>query len=464
MSELTNELLVLSSLVQNENYARKVLPFLKEEYFHDPIEKRLVQLVTEYYAKYQQPPRRTDLSVSVQNDPKLDEQQTDEARAVVGQMYAAEPAGNEEWLMETTEAFCKDKAIRNAIFKSIEVYQGDDKSITTNAIPDMLQRAIAVTFDNRIGMDFYDDAEQRFDFYTQPENKIPFHIQILNDVTNGGILRKTLNIITAGTNVGKSLCLIDLAAGYVRQGYNVLYISMEMREEMILQRFDANMLRVAVNDVASLGKERYLSRIETLRQKQYGKFKVKEFPPGSASDLNIKNTMDELKLKQGFIPDVVIVDYIQIVASSRTKSGAVNSYTYFKSVAEELRALAVVTDTAVWTASQFNRSGMDASDANMSDISESAAIAFTADGMWGVFRTEELDAVGQLLWKQLKSRYANKAQRTKFVTGVDVEKQTLFDVDQQDNHSGMTGVPPAGERPTMSAQQLKSRFSGFGVE
>lgn len=464
MSEMTNELLVLSSLVQNESYARKVIPFLKDEYFHDPIEKRLIQLIAEYYNKYHQAPKRTDLSVSVQNDDKLNEQQTNDARSLVGTLFTAEQAGNEEWLLSTTEEFCKSKAVYNAIHRSIAVYQGEDKHLSTNAIPDLLKEAIAVTFDNRIGMDFYDDAEVRFDFYSLPENKIPFHLTILNDVTNGGVTRKTLNIISAGTNVGKSLTMIDMAAGYVRNGYNVLYVSMEMREEAILQRFDANMLRVAVNDVASLGKERFLNRIEILRQKSYGKFKVKEFPPGAASSTHIRHVMDELVLKQGFVPDIVIVDYIQITASSRMKPGSVNSYFYYKSVAEELRAQAVETDTVFWTATQFNRGGMDASDANMSDISESAAIAFTCDGMWGVFRTEELDAVGQLLWKQLKSRYANKSTRTKFVTGVDIDKQTLFDVDQHDNHVGVTGQQPtAGQRPVMNQEQLKNRFTGMEV-
>jgi len=462
MSELTNELLVLSSLVQNESYARKVIPFLKDEYFHDPIEKRLIQLIIDYYRKYHIPPKRTDLSVSVQNDQKLNEQQTDDARQIVGQIYAAESAGSEDWLLETTEEFCKSKAVYNAIHEAIAIYQGDSKTLSKNAIPDLLKDAIAVTFDNRIGIDFYEDAGSRFDFYSEPENKIPFHLDILNAVTNGGVTRKTLQILIGGTHVGKSMCLIDLAAGYVRSGKNVLYISMEMREELIMQRFDANMLRVAVNDVASLGKDRYLNRIDVLRQKSYGNFKVKEFPPGAASSVHIRHVMDELRLKQGFVPDIVMVDYLQITASSRMKPGVVNSFYYFKSVAEELRALAVETDTAFWSASQFNRSGMDSSDAEMSDISESSGIAFTVDAAWGIFRTEELDAVGQLLWKQFKNRYANKSTRTRFVTGVDVDKQTLYEVDQQtDVLGGQQKQTDSGPKPTMSQKELKNRFMGM---
>jgi archaellum biogenesis ATPase FlaH len=464
MSEVTNELLVLSSLVQNEEYARKVIPFLKDEYFGDKIEKRLLQLTVDYYAKYHMAPKRTDLLVSVQNDKKLNEQQTDEATAAVGMMYATETSGSQEFLLETTEKFCKDKAVFNAIQDSIAIYQGHDKTRNHNAIPDLLKDAIAVCFDNRIGIDFYDDAASRFDFYSLPESKLPFHLQILNDVTNGGVVRKTLNLISAGTNVGKSLTLIDLAAGYVRNGFNVLYVSLEMREELIMQRFDANMLRVAVNDVASLGKERFINRVEVLRQKSYGRFKVKEFPPGAASALNIQNVMDDLRLKQGFVPDIVMVDYIQITASAKMKPGSVNSYFYYKSVAEELRALGVENDCVVWSATQFNRGGMDASDANMSDISESTAIAFTADGMWAIFRTEELDAVGQLLWKQLKSRYANKSTRTKFVTGVDVDKQTLYDVDQHnDQLSGGGNQKGSAPVSTMSQGQLKNRFSGMNT-
>jgi len=458
MSEdITNERLILSSLVQNESYARKVIPFLKEEYFEDLIERRVFELITQYIGKYSTVPSKTDLAVNIRNDEKLNEGQTADALVISNELFQIEPSSNQDWLVSTTESFCQDKAVYNAIHQAIAIYQGEDKQLTPHAIPDLLKNAIAVCFDSKVGIDFFDDAETRFDFYATPENKIPFHLNILNEVTCGGITPKTLNLLVAGVNVGKTLGLIDLAAGYMRDGKNVLYISMEMREEMIMQRVDANMLKVPVNDVASLGKERFMNRIEILKQKSYGKLKVKEFPPGMASSVHIRHVVDELKLKQKFSPDVIMVDYLQIAASSRMKYGQVGSYYYYKSVAEELRALAVELDVVIWSAAQFNRGGMNASEVGMEDIAESTGIAMTADGMWGLIRTEELDEVGQIMWKQLKSRYANKAVKTRFVTGVDVEKQCFYDVDQ-DSQPKLT--QPEQVKP-MTGQQLKERFLGM---
>lgn len=457
MSDITNEKLILSSLVQNEQYARKVIPFLKDEYFEDLLEKRLFEIITGYVEKYNGLPNKTDLSINIRNDSKLNEEQTDEALSLAAELFDIEPANNQEWLVTTTESFCQDKAVYNAIHQAIAIYQGEDKQLTPHAIPDLLKNAIAVCFDSKVGIDFFDDAESRFDFYATPESKIPFHLNILNEVTCGGVTPKTLNLLVAGVNVGKTLGLIDLAAGYMRDGKNVLYISMEMREEMIMQRVDANMLKVPVNDVASLGKERFMNRIEVLKQKSYGKLKVKEFPPGMASAVHIRHVVDELKLKQGFVPDIIMVDYLQIAASSRMKYGQVGSYYYYKSVAEELRALAVELNVVIWSAAQFNRGGMNATEVGMEDIAESTGIAMTADGMWGLIRTDELDAVGQIMWKQLKSRYANKAVRTRFVTGVDVEKQCFYDVDQ----NAQPELSQPEQAKPMTGQQLKERFLGM---
>jgi len=454
MENISNEIVILSSLVHDETYARKVLVHLKEEYFQDPTQKILFNTIKDYVQKYQAPPSKMEVGVTIQNNRDLNEGETEAAVAAVHEIYEAFPSRSQEWLYETTEAFCKNQAVYNAIHKSISIYQGEDPSLTTNAIPNLLKDAIAVCFDNRVGMDFYDDAEKRFDFYTDPENKLPFHLKILNDVTCGGVTKKTLNLLVAGTNVGKTLGLIDLAAGYVRNGMNVLYITAEMREELIMKRFDANMLKVDVNDVVSIGKDRFLNRIEVLKQKTYGKFKVKEFPPGAVTDQHIRNVVDELKMKTGFMPDVIVVDYLQITGSSRVKYGSVGSYYYYKAVAEELRALAVELDIAMWSAAQFNRSGMDNSEVSMGDVAESVAIMFTVDGAWGLVRTDELDQVNQIQWKQLKSRYADKAVRTRFVTGVDVGKQTFYDVDESEQH----GITQSEKAPRMSQKELDSKF------
>lgn len=454
--EISNEFVILSSLAHDEEYARKTLVHIKEEYFQDETQRAIFATIRDYIQKYQTKPSKIEVGVSLRNNTTLNEGQTDAACAALAEVFEIYPGRSNEWLMETTENWCKNQAIYNAIHKSISIYQGEDQSLATTAIPDLLKDAIGVCFDNHVGLDFYDDVDRRFEYYTNPENKIPFHLDILNEVTDGGVTKKTLNLLVAGTNVGKTLGLIDLSAGYVRNGLNVLYISAEMREELIMKRFDANMLKVAVNDVASLGKERFTNRIEVLKQKAYGKFKVKEFPPGAVTSVHIRNVVDELKLKHGFVPDVIVVDYLQITGSYRVKFGAVGSYYYYKAVAEELRGLAIELDVAIWSAAQFNRAGMNATEVGMEDVAESVGIMFTVDGAWGLIRTDELDQVNQIQWKQLKSRYADKAVRTRFVTGVDVGKQTFYDVSQ----SQQDEVSNPESAPRVSQAELKGRFAG----
>lgn len=458
MSDVTNEQLILSSLARNETYARAVAPFLKDDYFDDPIERRLFEHIIQYLHQYNAVPSKTDLIINLRNDDKLDETKTDRAIAEVNELWTVTLSTNMEWLIKTSEAFCKDKAVYNAIHKAIAIYQGEDKQLTSHAIPDILKDAIGLCFESKVGIDYFDDAASRFDFYATPENKIAFGLNIMNDVTCGGVGRKTLNLWVAGVNVGKTMALISTANDYVRQGYNVLYFSLEMREEMMMQRADANMMKVAVNDVVSLGKERFLNRIEMLKQKSYGRLKIKEFPPGMATVAHFRHVVDELRMKQGFVPDVIIVDYLQITGSARMKYGQVGSYYYYKSVAEELRAMAVELDVVVWTAAQFNRGGMSASEVGMEDIAESTGIAQTADGMWALIRTDELDQIGQLLCKQLKSRYANKAVKTRFTIGVDIEKQTLYDVEQQPD------LTSPETTKTMSDTDLKNKFLSLNTD
>jgi len=457
---ISNERLILSSLVKNERYMRAVFPFLRSEFFRDSAEKRVFELVGDYLSKYNSCPNKSSLSILVTNDMSLNEKQTTEAADIVEDIFDIIPPSNEEFLITTTEEWCQNQAVHNAIDTAISIYQGENDKLSVNVIPDLLKEAIGMSFDVKVGMDFDDDALIRWEFYTTPENKIPFDIDVLNEVTCGGVTRKTLNVLTAGVNVGKTMSLIHLAAAYKKLGLNVLYFSLEMREEMIMQRMDANILKIAVNDIVSLGQERYINRIETLKLKTHGKLKVKEFPPGTASAAHFRHTINELRLKQNFVPDVIIIDYLTICASSRMKYGVQGSYFYYKAVAEELRALAVETNTVMWTAAQFNRGGMAATEVGMEDLAESVGIAQTVDGMWAIIRTDELDQVGQLMVKQLKSRYANKAVKTRFTIGVDIDKQTLFDVTQ----SQQTDIIQPEQLRAPSQSELKNRFMGMKMD
>ena len=458
MSDVTNERVVLASLVKNEEYLRKLIPFIKEEYFVDESEKRLFRMINAYAGKYNELPDKSTLIVETKNDRSLDEGRSDKVLETIADVFSIVPSQNYEWLRSITEKWCQERAVFNALQAAIAIYDGEDKKQNIAAVPDILSKAIAISFNTQVGQDYFDDAELRWDFYTNPESKVPFRIDTFNEVTANGLTRKTLNLFVAGTNVGKSLALVSLAADYIRDGLNVLYVSCEMREEVVFQRVDANILGMNMNKLTDLGKDKYLSRIEQLKSKSYGTLKVKEFPPTSASTLNIRQTLDELKMKQNFIPDVIIVDYLQILASYRLPY-SVGSYYFFKSVAEELRALAVETNTVVWSAAQFNRGQMNATDVDMSGIAESAGIAHTADGMWALIRTDELDQVGQLLVKQLKSRYANKAVKTTFSIGVNIEHQTLYglDNDRSEEFTQMDSTTATNQ------EALKEKFSSWSM-
>ncbi len=433
MTDITTERLVLSALVKNQDYMRKVFPFLKPEYFLDRTEAKLFELVHDYINKFSDQPNRASLTVSAAQDESMGEKETEQVKEVINDIFDIVPPTNEEWLINTTEQWCKDKAIYLALNRSIQIQTGEGKKgETPHLIPTILSDALAVCFDSKIGMDLHDDVEARWDYYTNPVHKIPFDLSIFNEVTDGGIPRKTLNLFVAGVNVGKSMGLIHLACMYMRQGLNVLYISNEMKVEEVFKRVDANLLKTDMKDIPHLGRETFTARIQRLREKSQGRLKVKEYSAGASSVAHYRHLLNELSLKQNFVPDVILVDYLGITASANVRAGSVNSYEYYKHVATELRALASDTNTIVWTAAQFNRSGMASTDAGMEDLAESKAIADTADGMWGFTRTEELDALGQILVKQLKSRYNDKSQRTRFTIGVDVFKQWFFDVEQSD--------------------------------
>jgi archaellum biogenesis ATPase FlaH len=338
---------------------------------------------------------------------------------------------NNQWLVDTTEGWCQERALHNAIMNSISIIDGEDEKHTKHAIPDMIKTALSVSFKTHIGHDYLEDSECRFDFYNEEHERIPFDLKMLNKVTNGGVPKKTLNIVLAGTNVGKTLAMVHMAASYLKQGLKVLYVTMEMAEEWIANRIDANLMDRTLTEVESLQHTIFQKEIDKIkRESENGKLIIKEFPTASAHAGHIRQTLDELKLKKKFEPDVIFVDYIGITASSRVKLGQTGSYFYVKAVAEELRGLAVETETALWSAVQVNRGGFNSSDPDLTDTAESFGLPATADFMIGITRTEELDELGQLMVKQLKSRYGNKNHYNKFVLGVDPDKMQLFDVDQ----------------------------------
>jgi replicative DNA helicase len=456
---MSTERLILAALAQSEDFSKRVIGFIQPEYFETEESRAVFKEIHGYVTEFHSIPNRISLDSLLDRNQTLDDTRVSGAKEVLSDIFDIIPPDNRDFLMKTTEAWCRDRALFNAINQSIAIYQGEDKKLKVAAIPDLVKTALSVTFDASLGSDYFEDAASRWEYYTTPENKIPFRLEIMNEVTCGGVTRKSLNIIAAGINVGKSMSLIALAADYVRLGYSVLYISMEMSEEMVMQRMDANLLNTQMSNIVGLGQETFMSKVNALRTKPFGRFKAKEYPPSTCTALEIDRLLDDYEIMHGFVPDVVMVDYIQITASYKMQSSA-GSYYYYKSVAEELRSIAVRRELVMWSVSQFNRGGMDNSDPSMGDIGESMGIPATADGMWAVIRSEDLDQIGQLAWKQLKSRYANKAVRTTFQTGVDVERQQFFDTAETAERSTRSTLGRAEARG-IGATSPKDRFGKF---
>lgn len=423
------ETVILTNLVHDETYLRKVVPFLKPEYFSGH-EKIVLEEIQKFVERYNAPPTVEALSVVMQSLPKLQEKEFADVMELLGEMQQANPA-NPDWLIETTEKFCKDKAIYNAIVRSIQIIDGKDKELTPDGLPALLTDALAVSFDTAIGHDYLNDAEERFDFYNHKEARIPFDLDMFNKITKGGVPRKTLNVLIAGVNVGKSLALCHLASSYLAQGKNVLYITMEMAEERIAERIDANLMNVSIDDLANLPKETFTSRIDKIRAKTEGRLIIKEYPTASAHVGHFRALLQELSIKQEFVPDVIVIDYLNICASARYKlSGSVNTYVYIKGIAEELRGLGVEFNVPIWTATQLTRTGFNSSDVDMDDTAESFGLPATADFMLALISTEDLERLGQFMVKQLKNRYGDKNIFRRFVIGVDKAKMRLYDVDE----------------------------------
>lgn len=455
--DVTDEKLILSNLIIDEEYISQVLPFLQPEYFQNKIEKISFEVIRDYIQIYNTLPNRTTIVHDLREKESLNDHETQEAEQLIKEVCNIERPTDRVWLVKKTEEFCQSKAVYNAIIKAISIYDGSETEIGSHAIPDLIKEAISISFDSHIGMDFYSDANTRYDYYTLEENKIPFDLGILNVITNGGLGRRSLNIILGGLHVGKTLLMISMACDYIKLGYNVLYLTMEMREEEILMRMDANLLKTPINKLKEFSRDSFIDRVEKIRQKSYGQIKVKEFPTGASHSGHFKHIIDELKLKHNFIPSIIFVDYMGIMGSSRMKMGTQNSYFYLKAVSEELRALAQETDTVLWSAMQMTRSGISDTDPGVDAIAEAISVLHTADFAISITRTEELDKLGQILFKQQKNRFGNKTEKLRFVVGVDLDKQKLFEVNNAEQDDLMDEKVTA--KLTSDTKNLRSKFS-----
>jgi hypothetical protein len=422
------ETTILRNLVHNEPYMRKVVPFLKGDYFTDTADRSTYELITGFISKYNKCPTVEALEIALQNS-NFGEGQFKETYELVKSLNQNQPS-EEKWLLDETEKFCKDKAVYNAILRSISVMDGRDTQLSKDGIPTLLQEALSVCFDNSVGHDYFDNSNERYEFYHRLEARIPFDLDLFNKITQGGLPNKTLNIALAGTGVGKSLFMCHVAASTIAQGKNVLYITMEMAEERIAERIDSNLMNVEIGQLKELPKQLFDSKLEKLKKKLHGKLIIKEYPTASAHVGHFKSLLNELSLKRSFKPDIIFIDYLNICASSRFKAGGnVNSYTYVKAIAEELRGLAVEFNVPIVSATQTTRSGYSNTDVELTDTSESFGLPATADLMFALISTEELEQLNQIMVKQLKNRYNDPTQYKRFMIGIDRAKMKLYDLE-----------------------------------
>src|SRR5210317_2336843 len=447
---------ILRNLLTDEEYMRKVLPFIKPDYFQG-IYRILFREAGKFVAKYNKLPTSESFQIELDQSEKLSDEQHTLAMDIVPQLFTHEKVDG-KWLLDTTEKWCQDRAIYNAIMESISIIDGKHEELTKGALPDLLSKALGVAFDLKVGHDYVENADQRFEFYHTEEDRLPFDLEYFNTITKGGVPRKTLNIALAGTGVGKSLFMCHVAAGALVEGRNVLYITMEMAEERIAERIDANLLNVPVDQLPNLSREMFRTKVEDIARKTTGKLIVKEYPTGSAHAGHFRALLNELKLKRQFEPDIIFIDYLNICASSRMKGmgGSINSYNYIKAIAEELRGLAVEFDVPVFSATQTTRSGYSNSDVGLEDTSESFGLPATADLMFALISTEELQNRGQMMVKQLKNRYNDPTRDKRFVIGVDRSKMRLYDVDENDQT--LTDDTPVFDKTETGK---RTKFEGF---
>ena len=452
------ETTILNNLIFNEDYTRKVIPFLKAEYFTDFTEKTVFQTVAEYVDKYKSVPDVEALNIDIQKAPQTEEQY----KTIQEYLTHFVPSKvDEQWLLDETEKICKDKAIYNAILDGIHIIDGKSKDQTVDAIPTILSDALAVSFDSHVGHDYMEQAQERYDYYHEVEDKIPFDLDFFNKITKGGLPPKTLNICLAGTGVGKSLFMCHVAASALLQNKNVLYISLEMAEKKIAERIDANLMNISLEDLPDLSRRMFESRIERIQKKTEGKLIIKEYPTASAHCGHFRSLHNELLLKKQFRPDIIFIDYINICASSRFRYGSnVNSYTYIKGIAEEMRGLAVELNVPIMSATQTTRQGFVSTDIGLEDTSGSFGLPATADLMFALISTEELEGLNQMLVKQLKNRYNDPTVNKRFILGVDRSKMKLYDGSQK----AQTDLVDTGqEEEEEKVSTLEDKFADFKV-
>jgi replicative DNA helicase len=458
----TIERTALTQLVTNEKYARKVLPFIKGDYFSDKTERTVFEEITKFVDKYNKIPTQTSLEIEVQSRKDLNEHEYNKVVEVIKTLEHTDV--DFEWLVDTTEKFCKDKAVYNAIVEGISIIDGKDKTRDAGAIPSILTDALAVGFDNSVGHDYLLDAESRFEYYHTIEQKIPFDLDFFNRITKGGLPPKTLNIALAGTGVGKSLFMCHMAANCLSQGKNVLYITLEMAEERIAERIDANLMNVSMEDLHDLPKQMFESKMDYIIKNTTGTLIVKEYPTAAANSAHFRGLIKELAIKKSFKPDIIFIDYLNICGSSRFKGASnVNSYTMIKSIAEELRGLAVETNVPIMSATQTTRSGFSNSDVGLEDTAESFGLPATADLMFALVSNEELDALNQIAVKQLKNRYNDPTSNKRFVIGIDRAKMKLFDV-KVEEQKGLADSNQTKEKDNFAEPVFDKTDFGVGWE
>jgi replicative DNA helicase len=452
---------ILRNILTQDDFMRKVLPFVQKKYF-EGVYRELFDQVTKFVTKYNKLPTLEAFKIELDEVTTMNEEMYTHALDILPDIFTPKEEDS-EWLLNTTEKWCQDRAVYNAIMESIQIIDGKHQQLTKNAIPDVLQKALAVCFDTNVGHDYLENVEERYDFYHEQEERIPFDLEYFNEITKGGLPNKTLNIALAGTGVGKSLFMCHSAANCLSQGRNVLYITMEMAEERIAERIDANLLNVPIDQLDHLSKPMFLDRVSAIRDKTDGKLIIKEYPTGQAHTGHFRALLNELRLKKSFRPDIVFIDYLNICASSRMKSmgGAINSYTYIKSIAEEVRGLAVEFDVPILSATQTTRSGYTNSDPGLEDTSESFGLPATADLMFALVTSEELESLNQIMVKQLKNRYNDPNHNKRFVIGVDRSKMKLYDVEQSEQN--LTD-DTADDGPVFDNSNVGQRLKGLRIQ
>ena len=454
---------LLSNLVFNEDFTRKTLPFIKPDFFRNRDEVALFNIINGFVVKYNNLPTKEAIEIELSNDKTLTEEEFKNTKSLLNSLQHEEV--EQQWLLDTTEKFCKDRAVYNAVLQGIKIIDGKDKKHTPEAIPSILSEALGVSFDRHIGHDYLNQAEDRFEYYHRTEARLKFDLSYFNRITKGGLPPKTLNIALAGTGVGKSLFMCHCAASVLQQGKNVLYITMEMAEERIAERIDANLMDLPIEQLQRIGKPAFDSKIQKIAQASIGKLIIKEYPTGAAHTGHFRALLNELKMKKNFKPDMIYIDYLNICSSSRMRGlgGSINSYSYIKAIAEELRGLAVEFNVPIVSATQTTRSGFSNTDVGLEDTSESFGLPATADLMFALISTEELEELGQLLVKQLKNRYNDPTKYKRFVIGIDRSRMKLYDVEESAQADIMSDPIPDKPINKFGDRDSEDTFANFKI-